>query len=86
MILQSELSKSIIGSKKEYVLGKPQKKVLFFLAGPLRGGRGLNVCATKEKRTFFNVREKVPMATKPRGGWTKGLKNFFCGFPYSYTN
>ena len=29
---------------------------------------GINGCATKEKRTFFfNVRKKVPMATKPRG-------------------
>ena len=43
-------------------LGKPHKKVLFLVAGPLNG------CATKEKGTFFNVRKKVPMATKPRGG------------------
>ena len=41
-------------------LGKPQKKVIFLVAGPLRGG-GLNGCATKEKRTFFDVRKKVPM-------------------------
>ena len=33
--------------------GKPQKKVLFLVAGPLRGGGGLNGCATKEKITFF---------------------------------
>ena len=36
---------------------------------------GKNACATKEKGTFFNVRKKVPMATKPRGGGAKGLKN-----------
>ena len=35
---------------------------------------GLNGCATKEKRTFFfNVREKVPLAAKPRGGGLKAL-------------
>ena len=40
------------------------KKVLLFFAGPLRGeGGGLNGCATKEKRTFFNVTKKVPLAT-----------------------
>ena len=31
-------------------LGKPQKRVLFLVAGSLRGG-GQNVCASKEKRT-----------------------------------
>ena len=50
----------------------------------------MNGCATKEKRTFFNVRKKVPMATKPRGRGAKGLsgratkkkkRTFFCGFP-----
>ena len=63
-------------------LGKPQKKVLFLVARPLKG-RGGNGCATKEKRTVFNVRKKVPMATKPRGGGLKALvaghyeNNFF---------
>ena len=33
-----------------------------------KGGGGLNGCATKEKYIFFNVRKKVPMTTKPRGG------------------
>ena len=40
-------------SKKNLAwLGKPQKN-LFLVAGPLRGGVGLNGCATKEKRIFF---------------------------------
>ena len=34
---------------------------------------GLNGCATKEKRLFFNVKKKVPMATKPRGGGLKAI-------------
>ena len=38
---------------------------------------GLNGCTTKEKITFFNVRKKVPMATKPRGGG--GLKALVAG-------
>ena len=54
------------------------------------GGGGLNGCSTKKKKTFFNVRKKVSMATKPRGGgglkalvaWPLIQKNFFCGFPY----
>ena len=29
------------------------KKVIFFVAGPLRGGGGLNGYATKEKKNFF---------------------------------
>ena len=44
------------------------KKIIFLVAGPLRGGEGLNGFATKEKITFFNIRKKVPMATKPGGG------------------
>ena len=44
-----------------------RKKVLFLVAGPLRGGGRLNGCANKEKRTFFYVRKKGPMATKPKG-------------------
>ena len=43
------------------------KKVIFSVAGPQREG-GLNGCATKEKELYFDVRKKVPMATKPRGG------------------
>ena len=42
-----------------------RKKIIFLVAGPIRGWR-LNGCATKEKRTFFNVGKKVPVATKPR--------------------
>ena len=56
-----------------YLVGKPQKKVIFLVAGPLRGGGRLNGCATKEKRTFFSVRKKVPVATKPRGGGLNAL-------------
>ena len=72
----------------DFPVREAAKKVLFLVAGPLRGGE-VNGCATKEKRTFFNVRKKVPMATKPRGGGAKGLsgratkKITFCGFPYS---
>ena len=59
---------------------KGSRKKSSFLRGPAtKRGEGLNGCATKEKRTFFfNVREKVPMATKskPRGG---GLKAFMEG-------
>ena len=60
-----------------------RKKFLFLMAGPLRGVGGvLNGCATKEKRTFFNVRKKVPVATKPRGALVAGplRKNFFAAF------
>ena len=35
-----------------------RKKVLFLVAGPLRGGGGLNGCATKETKLFLNVRKK----------------------------
>ena len=45
------------------------KKVLFLVAGLLRGGKG--------KKTFFIVRKKVPMATKPTGGG--GLKALLAG-------
>ena len=65
------------------------KKVLFLVSGQRRGGEVLNGCATKEKRTFFNVRKKVPMAAKPGGGGGAKVlsgratkkQNFFCGFP-----
>ena len=48
------------------------KKGSFLNDQATRSGGGLNGCATKEKRIFFNVGKKVPMATKPRG-WAKGL-------------
>ena len=73
--------------KSKYRVREAAKKVLFLGAGPLRGGWGLNGCATKEKRTFFNVRKKVPKASRPGGG-AKGLSGratkkitFICGFP-----
>ena len=34
-------------------LGKPQKKILLLMAGPLRGGRRVKGWAIKEKITFF---------------------------------
>ena len=44
----------------------------------------------REKKTFFNVRKKVPLATKPRGWGAKGLSGrvtkiiiVFCVFPKS---
>ena len=46
------------------IVREATKKVLSLVAGPLRGGKGLNWCATKEKITFFNVRKKVPMVPK----------------------
>ena len=61
-----------IGEYTSYILWEAAKKVIFLVAGPLRGG-GLNGCATKEKITFFNIRKKVPMATKPGGGGLKAL-------------
>ena len=51
-----------------------------------RGG-GLNRCATKEKRTFFfNVRSKIPMATKPSGlsGRATKKRTFFLWLPQVY--
>ena len=45
--------------------GSRKRKVLFLVVGPLRGGGGLKGCNTKENRTFFNIRKKVPMATLP---------------------
>ena len=54
--------------------GKPQKKSSFLSGQATKRGGELNGCATKEKVTFFNVRKKVPMATKKR--------TFFCGFPH----
>ena len=49
------------------------------MAGPPWKGRRLNGCTTKENRTFFNVRKKVP---KPRGGHYKEM-NFFAGYKSS---
>ena len=53
-----------------------RRKVLFLVAGPLTGGGGLNRCATKEKRKFFNVRKEVLMSNKPR---VEGLKALVAG-------
>ena len=50
-----------------------RKKVLFLVAGPLRGGGGAKRVCHQGKKTFFNVRKKVPIATKPREGGAKGL-------------
>ena len=44
------------------LLKEAAKKVLFLVAGPLRGGLGLKGCATKEKRTFFM---RLPLAKLP---------------------
>ena len=47
-----------------FYLGKPQKKFIFLVAGPLReGGGAKRLCC----ELFFNVRKKVPMATRTRG-------------------
>ena len=71
----------LAGKKLYQISGKPQKK---------RGG-GLCGCATKEKKNFFlNVRKKVPMTTKPRGGGLKALvagplkKSFMATAMFSY--
>ena len=49
------------------ILIKAASKKSSFLSGrTTKKGGGLNGCATKEKRTFFNVRKKIPLATKPR--------------------
>ena len=74
----------ILSLFQSYDKGSP-KKVIFLVASPLRGGK-LNGCATKEKRTFCNVRKKVPIASKPRGGGLMTLvarplrKDSFCSF------
>ena len=52
-------------------LGKPQKSS--FLSGPATK-RGVPL---RKKDFFFNVRKKVPMATKPMGGG--GLKALVAG-------
>ena len=39
-------------------VGEAAKKILFLVAGPIRGGWGLNVCASKEKYFFLN-KEKM---------------------------
>ena len=57
------------------IIGKGSRKKSSFLSGQAtkRGEGGLNGCAIKEKRTFSNVREKVPMTTISRGGGLKAL-------------
>ena len=55
--------------KKSDRIREDARKVLFFVARSLRGG-GLNGCATKEKKIFFNERKKVPLS---RGGGAKDL-------------
>ena len=49
-------AKYVVESQMSFklLLGKPQKKVLFLVAG----GGGLNGCATKEKKIFFYCKEK----------------------------
>ena len=57
-------------------LGKPQKKVPFLMAGPLReGGGGLKGCTIKEKELFFNVREKFLWPLSRGGEGAKGLSD-----------
>ena len=75
--------------KKYWICIKEAAKQFFFLvAGPLGGGVAKRVC-NWGKKYFFNVKKKVPMATKPRGGGAKGpigratkKRTFICGFPY----
>ena len=52
-----------------------RKKRSFLSGRATKRGGGLNVCVTeREKKTFVNVRKKVPMATKPGpGGGAIGL-------------
>ena len=57
-------------------LGKPQKNSFLSGRATKRGG-GLNGCATKEKRTFFNVREKSSYGHYAEGGG--GLKALVAG-------
>ena len=54
-------------------LGQPRKKSSFLSDRATKRRRGLNGCATKKTRFFFNGRKKVPLATKPRGGEAKAL-------------
>ena len=59
-----------------FCLGEQQKS--YFLSGrAAKRGGGLNGCATMKKKTFFNVRKKVPLATKPKG--EGGLKALVAG-------
>ena len=62
-----------------------QKKQLFLLARPLRGG-GKSL-ATKKRKTFSEAIKKIPhknVATKLEGGGTK--KELLCGFPKIQSN
>ena len=47
-----------IPNKYTVILGKPQKKVILLMAGPLRGGGGCKGPAIKEKITFFGTLKK----------------------------
>ena len=72
-------------------LGKPQKKVLLLMAGPLRGG-GKGWAIIEKKTFFWNLffpRSKISTAIKLGGGGGGLDRNcpasqritFFCGFP-----
>ena len=58
-------------TKNVWLIREAAKKGFFLVAGPLRGGGGLNGGATKDKRTFFLFKEK-----------SYYRKELFCGFPY----
>ena len=49
-------------------LGKPQKESYFLSGRATKRGRGLNGCATKEKRTFFVMQGKKFIWPLSRGG------------------
>ena len=48
-------------------LREAAKKILFLVAGDTKRGGAKRVCHQGRKNFFFNVRKKVPIATKPRG-------------------
>ena len=52
----------------EVGFGKPQKENSSLSGRATKREWGLHGCATKEKITFFNVKKKIPMATKQGGG------------------
>ena len=72
-------------------------KVIFLMAGPLRGEwGGVKGQAIKEKITFFVIfffqSSKISTAIKLDGGEGLGLNGptikrriFFCGFPYPFS-
>ena len=51
-----------------YFLRGTAKKSSFLSGRATKRGGGLNGFATKKKITFYKCKQKVPMATKPRGG------------------